>query len=943
MKPKYNKLKLIGLPAFIIVPAMSFAFGGVINPDANGDRTVTSANNGANTLLASGGVSPAPVVIVQPDVVLTGDAIIQNAVRITAPNYTIFNDGFLSGNLEGIHADILSSNNITINNAAGATILGQNDGIYLDGNGGLIFNSGSILGQGGVASDGIEGFSFLSVDNEGIISGNATGIFAADDLSVFNDLGALITGGLGGIRAGNDAVVTNDGTIRGNSGDGILLGANGVVFNTGIIEGTTGIVTFNGSFVENSGIIRSTVIGGNAFSGGLGDDSLFLSQGSLIEGNILGAGGNNNLTLSGGRTSPTGLSNDIRGSVTGFNMIIKTGPGLALIGTVDDVGSDLGITADTIQINSGALYFNSDIARATGSMAVINANGAAVGGTGVWLADLNVITGGLSAGAIPINLDTNPENAVGAVAIFGDVVHSPGSFIRHDIVPDTVINDGINSDLIEQIGAGNTYDVTGANLRISSTDVNRVITPGTYIIVDSDEQIVGFDSFGTVGVPFNGNIPDTGQFQASGSGPNFMDSVFTNFFVSPRLDDANTDLVMDVNYGFANLPGLGSTESALGGALDTLALQAGTGTLGLAEQDLIAALSFSDLDSVQASLVGLSPESSVYLVAGVINSNYRIHRMVQDHLAQVRNNSGIVTRSTPQPIARDGGKGGMTYTQSQPQQQSFASRGTFWGAVSYDDVDYEGANPGNDFDGDTGAITAGFDYRVSPTFVIGGLLDGSRSDFDSRGGSAEIDSFRVGVYGTYGDATGLYSDFYVGYGKHELDERLLVGGIAGLAGIRNSSADADSLQAMLTFGYAMGTQQVKHGPFAGLEYQYVDVDAYSQSSGPFNVGVDGFSIDSMRGLVGYRVNGDFGTLRPYASVAYAHEFKDDSNSATARFGGVPFQVSGPQLESSVILTVGTGIGFTENLMMNVGYRGDISVQSSGITSHGATLGLSYSF
>jgi len=229
-------------------------------------------------------------------------------------------------------------------------------------------------------------------------------------------------------------------------------------------------------------------------------------------------------------------------------------------------------------------------------------------------------------------------------------------------------------------------------------------------------------------------------------------------------------------------------------------------------------------------------------------------------------------------------------------------------------------------------------------FILGVLLDGSRSDFDSRGsGSSEIDSLRAGIYGTYGESMGLYSDFYVGYGKRELDEQRFGGGIGGLAGTRGASPDSDSLQAMLTFGYTMGSEQVKHGPFAGLEYQSVDVDSYTQVSSPFNVGVDDYSIDSMRGLIGYRVSGEFDAFRPYASVAYAHEFEDDANSTTARFGGVPFQVSGPKLESSVIVTAGTGYAFNENFMMNLGYRGDIPLDDSGITSHGATLGFSCSF
>lgn len=944
MKPKYSRLRFIGLPALMIVPAMSIALGAVINTDATGNRTITTADNGANSVLATGGTDTTPTVTVQPNVVLTGDPVAQNGIRFTAPNYTLFNDGSLSGNLQGILVDPLAAAGLIIDNAAGASITGQNDGILLSGNGGTIFNNGLIRGQAGVASDGIQGLNLLYVDNAGTITGNAFGISAINNLTVFNDPGALITGNLGGITAATDATITNNGTISGFTGSGITTGTNGTVFNTGTIEGTTGITATNGSSIQSSGIIRSTAIGGNAFTGGVGNDALFLDLGSSVDGNIVGGLGVNSLTLTDGRTSTTSLSNEISGSVTGFTTITKAGSGLALIGNVADAGTGLSITANTIQINSGALYFNSNIAGATVPRALINANGTAVGGTGTWLADLNVITGGVSAGAIPINLDANPENAVGTFTIVGDVVHSTGSFIRMDIIPDTVISNGINSDLIVQTGVGNTYDVTGANLRISTTDVNRVITPGTYTIVNSAEQIVGFNSLGTVGVQFNANTVDTGQFIAAGSGPNYLDSVFTNFFVTPGLADANTNLVMDVDYMFANLPGLTPTEAALGGALDALALQAGTGTLGLAEQDLIAALALSDLGSVQASLAGLSPESSVALVTSVINSNYRIHRMVQDHLAMVRDNSSTVTMTTPEAPVSDGGKGGMTYQPQQQRQESFTSRGNFWGSVSYDDVDYEDDISNNEFDGETGALTVGFDYRVSPMFVIGGLLDGSRSDFDTRGGgSSEIDSLRAGIYGTFGDSLGFYSDFYAGYGEHDLDEQRLGGGIIGLAGNRGSSPESDSLQAMLTFGYTMGSEQVKHGPFAGLEYQSVDVDDYNQISGPFNVGVDGYSIDSMRGLIGYRVNAAFGAVRPYASVAYAHEFEDDANTTIARFGGAPFQVSGPKLESSVIVTAGTGYAFNENFMMNLGYRGDISLEDSGITSHGATLGFNYSF
>lgn len=846
----------------------------------------------------------------------------------------------------GVEAGIDATDSALINNFGTISSTGAN-GIIVDSDA-EIFNSSTTDGFGTViaggriegATDAIFAGDGLSLVNESlsVINGlNGVGINAGANAEIFNDPGAVISGTLGGISAGSAGYVENDGSILGGGGDGVTFyGTGGEVLNFGLIEGTTGIVAFNGSTITNSGTIRSTAIGGNAFSGGAGNDNLFLNLGSLVDGNVLGGGGINTITLDGGLTSPTSAGNTISGSVSGFSTITKQGTGVALIGSVSDVGSGLTVSADTIAITGGGLYINGDISGSTGPLATINANGAALGGTGVWNANVNILTGGISAGAIPINLDANPENAVGSVAITGDVVHSPGSFIRVDIVPDTVINDGINSDIIEQIGLGNTYSVAGANLRFSVTDVNRVVTAGTYTIVDSDEAIQGFGSLGTVGIQFNANTPDTGIFTATGSGANYLGSVFTNYFTTLSLADGGTNLVATVDYSFGELPGLSSNQSSLGGALDTLAARAGTGTLGLPEQQLIAALALSDLPSVQSSLAALSPEANLNVAVGIVNNNYRLHRVVQNHLAASR--SGAPPQEAP--AAATDSKGGML---PPPAASSVTSRSTVWGSVSYDWQDYEGSSSAQDFDGETGAITAGYDYRISSKLLIGGMIDGSTSDYDGNGGGTDIDSLRLAVYGTYGESLGLYSDFLLGYGDHDLDQSRSVGGIPGIGGIRSGSTEASSFQALATVGYAMGDERVKHGPFAGLEYQSLDVDGFTDVGGGVNVLVNDYDIDSLRGLIGYRVDANLGTFRPYASIAYAHEFEDGANSATASIGGVGFAVQGAELQSAVLLTVGTGISINSSLTVDVGYRGEIPVDDEGLTSHGASLGLSYSF
>lgn len=869
MKQKYNRFSKPILPSLVAITAFaSLSLAAVISPGLDGNRTVTAADSGANTVVANGGTDLTPQIIIQSGASLTGDPAFQNAIRINAANYSLFNNGALSG--------------------------GSNS------------------------------------------------IVAVGDFTLYNAPGALIEGNSGGVFTGSSALVTNDGFILGNGGIGLDLGSSSELSNTGIIVGTSGVTALNGSLITNSGSIRATSATGSAFRGGAGVDNLVLNQGSVVVGDVIGGGGvSDSITFNGGLSVPGGSTNAISGSVIGFNTITKgNNSGVAFIGTPADVDSGFNVTANSILIDGGGLYINADIAGHTAPLSTIVANGAAIGGTGDWSANLNILSGGFSAGAIPINLDSNPINSVGMVAVGGSVTHSPGTFIRVDLIPDTAIIPGFNSDLIQHTRlAGGSYQIGGTSIRLSPTDINRVITPGAYKIIDSDVAILGVGSLGPVGIQTNNNVIEDGYYSSTASGVNYLDSVFTRYFVSPILSDGGTDLTLAVDYDFAGLPGLSGNQSALGGALDALALQAGTGTLGEAEQDLLAALALSDLGTVQLSLAALNPEASFTLAASVINSNYRLHRMVQDHLAIAR--SGVEIESYSAATSTMDSKGGMV--ESRPVRETSMNRGNVWGSVSYDRQDYEGVSNQSDFDGDVRAVTLGLDFRISPTFLLGGLIDGSKGDLDhNSGGGTDVDSLRGALYGTYGAQLGLYADFLAGYGTHDFDRSGSTGG--GLVPMfNNSSLEADSLQAMLTIGYAMGGGAIVHGPFIGLEYQSVEMDGFNHGGGPVRIDVDDHDMDSLRGLIGYRLNGNYGAFRPYASVAYAHEFEDDSSSARASIGGTSFALVGAELHSSILVTAGFGYAFNERLLMDLGYRGDISTSDTGITSHGVSLGLNYGF
>ncbi len=827
----------------------------------------------------------------------------------------------------------------------------------------------------------------------GEIKGVLNGINAGRSLKLTNAgtiTGSSEEGGNAGVQTYDGAFITNSGTILGDK-DGIVIGysemqgISGIsgkedekdlsssIFNSGgNITGTTGTGILGSNqeqFVLNS---DGSISGGlAAISLGGGDDRMDFGFGSVINGDIDGGEGNDVINFFSGSTNIMEPSNIVHGNVYGIETINKTGSGFAFIG---GPGESFEVFTDTINVSSGGLVINGNLSSLSEGKTIVNlTNGGRLDGTGNWNADLFVTNGGLSAGGtnnlldggevVPFSARKSPpvqngEDSVGTLTLSGNfnmasvVVDPPinplplakaitSTYLREDITPQTPIKDGVNSDLIIQKGAGNSFNVANMDVRIAPTDINKTLTDGTYTMIDSESPLAGFGKIGKLGVQFSGTAPDTGDFFATESGEHNQNTVLGKYFASLDTSDPvaqqltkaggnpnDSKLVLKIQHNFKGLPGLSANQSAFGAALD-----AEVNSSNPLIQDFIAALDYSSLDAVQATLATLDPANSMGLASATVNSNYRLHRLTQEHLAGVRGNGQEIVSTAPD--SKDA-KGAIIPGETSTR---LAGRANAWGSLSYDGQDYETASSSADFDGDSGSFTAGFDWLVAPQLVLGLVLDGSKGEYDGQGSSSEVDSFRGAVYGTWGSSLGFYSDALIGYGNHNLESDRGPAGI--LTGTTSSDTDATSLQAMWTAGYAMGSQSLKHGPFAGFEYQNLEVDGYTQT-GPLPIQVGGYDIDSLRALIGYRANANLGTFRPYASAAYAHEFEDGTTSTTANFGGTPFQVSGADQASSILLGLGTGISINHSLTLDVGYRGDIAVED-GVTSHGGSIGLNYSF
>lgn len=195
---------------------------------------------------------------------------------------TVNNYGTISTTGSGDKA-IEAENNLTVFNAAGATIFSEDSEAIEADNAGLnVTNYGTIQA---LVDDAIDGNENSTIVNFGTISGGGNDAIELDDGTITN-LGTIIStsSSPGETDAGIDFDTSSN---------------NGTVTNSGLIEGDIGIGTDGGNtgqhVVTNSGMIRGR--NGVAVDLGAGDDTFIMQEGGAVDGSVELGAGNDTATL----------------------------------------------------------------------------------------------------------------------------------------------------------------------------------------------------------------------------------------------------------------------------------------------------------------------------------------------------------------------------------------------------------------------------------------------------------------------------------------------------------------------------------------------------------------------------------------------------------------------------------------------------------------------
>jgi outer membrane autotransporter protein len=212
--------------------------------------------------------------------------------------------------------------------------------------------------------------------------------------------------------------------------------------------------------------------------------------------------------------------------------------------------------------------------------------------------------------------------------------------------------------------------------------------------------------------------------------------------------------------------------------------------------------------------------------------------------------------------------------------------------------------------------TLGFDHNLSDEFMAGASLGYSRSDIDldHDQGSGYIKSLYGSIYGSYFNKN-LYIDAILSYGRNWYNNHrlLTIGPVQSRA---SSDHDGDLLSAYLQGGYYFDIKKWLIGPFASLQYIYLDEESYREKgAGSVSLNIDGRKTDSLVSELGVRLARVFkdkcGSLIPEVSAAWLHDFDIDDRVITSSFAGSPgasFSIKGQDVERNGA-TLGAGITF----------------------------------
>jgi outer membrane autotransporter protein len=798
----------------------------------------------------------------------------------TGDNLTLYNDGKISTG-DSLTADdkydaidVDSASGVVVYNSG--TVSGGRHGMTTD-EGATLYNYGSMTGRNG-SGYGSDGNG--TVINHGTISGEYAGLRAdgdGDGVDI-DKLGHIENYGI--IRGTGAGGVDKNGFANGSEGvalgGGYVLNAAGALIsgadNAVLVDDGSGGSGLSTTWLENHGVIQGLNGFGIQLNGDFADTVINSGLISGSNGLALGmGGGDDQLVVQSG-----GRFAGLVDGGSGYDRLTLDGAGGGSFGSSQNF--------EWLQVAQGAWTLTGNGDFSDGGLV---ARGASLTNLGAIAGNLTVdkgatYAGGGSVGSLQVNGTLRTNSALGSATVVNDLTLGSGATLAY----------GVNADgSSAPLQVGGTAYLNGATLAVN---------------------------------PSNGEYPWQSHYTVLQAGT--IDGTFGKVtsdyaFLTPTLSYSAHEVGLDYtrnDIAFANY------ASTANGA------RAASSLAGLSQGTLYNALLNTSSSSAGSAIEQLAGSSNASQGAATLAASAQVGSSMLSAMQQMGSTGGLQAglSASDTPVLAANGAPSAARNLNDPN-----ARGRLWvqGLGSYGKLDGEHGSSG--LEQRTRGGVLGSDFALATDWRLGVLGGYSRTDLDASRTDGKVDSWHVGIYAQRQSGP-LALRLGAAYSQHDGSSKRSVG-FDGFSERLRGDYDADSQQAFVELGYALGSGRLSAEPFANLGYQRYHRDAYQEKGGAAALQVEGQTQDNFTSTFGVRLaqlnqleNGM--SLTPRLSLGWRHAYGDVDSTTRQAFvsGGSAFSIEGTALDrDSLLVETGLDLGISARQSIGVGYSGDLGSNS----------------
>ncbi|WP_315981015.1 autotransporter outer membrane beta-barrel domain-containing protein [Aliamphritea spongicola] len=255
------------------------------------------------------------------------------------------------------------------------------------------------------------------------------------------------------------------------------------------------------------------------------------------------------------------------------------------------------------------------------------------------------------------------------------------------------------------------------------------------------------------------------------------------------------------------------------------------------------------------------------------------------------------------------------------------------------------------YDADANGLSIGYDRQLTDQLLLGAAFTYGKTQADVNGSrdNSDIDTYQLSLYGSYEGETPAgrewLTDAVLNVGHNEHDNERYLDGFSDQAHKASFDSKQVGLRVVSSVGYEHNGWSI--APSLGFNYAKVDLDGYTETSGPAALKVSGQSIEQVELGAGVSTRRSFdvaaGKLEPYAGVMAWHDFNNDALSSTSQFalGGNSFTSADADTSANRV-QVNLGASLQVNEQTNLGFGFEHN-KSGSLKSNQWNLALRYEF